>query len=274
MNLAVRGIDADIRWNNEGTFHKDEHQDLKADFIMANPPFNVSDWGSERLREDKRWAYGVPPAGNANFAWVQHIIHHLSPGGYAGVVLANGSMSSNSSGEGDIRRALLEADLVDCMVALPGQLFYSTQIPVCLWFFARKKTKNGHRARKHEVLFIDARKVGHMVDRTLRDFADEDIAKIADTYHVWRGEKDAIKRRGDYKDIPGFCKSASLDEIKEHGYILTPGRYVGAPDEEDDGEPFAEKMKRLTAELAEQFKQSDELEQKIRENLKKVGYGF
>lgn len=280
MNLAVRGIDADIRWNSEGTFHKDEHPDLKADYILANPPFNVSDWGGERLREDKRWGYGMPPAGNANFAWVQHIIHHLSPGGYAGVVLANGSMSSNSSGEGEIRKALLDADLVDCMVALPGQLFYSTQIPVCLWFLARNKGKNGFRARKGEVLFIDARKVGHMVDRTLRDFSftpgdpETDIVKIADIYHAWRGEKDAIKRRGKYEDIPGFCKSATLNEIKEHGYILTPGRYVGAADEEDDGEAFDDKMQRLTAQLAEQFTQSDELEQKIRENLAKVGYGF
>ncbi len=280
MNLAVRGIDADIRWNNEGTFHKDEHPDLKADYILANPPFNVSDWGGERLRDDKRWAYGLPPAGNANFAWVQHIIHHLSPGGYAGVVLANGSMSSNASGEGEIRKALLEADLVDCMVALPGQLFYSTQIPVCLWFLARNKGKNGFRDRKGEVLFIDARKIGYMVDRTLKEFSftpddpKTDIVKIADTYHAWRGEKDAIKRRGKYEDIPGFCKSATLDEIKEHGYILTPGRYVGAADEEDDGEAFDDKMQRLTAKLAQQFEQSDELENKIRENLKKVGYGF
>lgn len=282
MNLAVRGIDADIRWNSEGTFQKDEHPDLKADYILANPPFNVSDWGAERLREDKRWnVTGVlPPAGNANFAWVQHIVHHLSPGGYAGVVLANGSMSSNASGEGEIRRALLEADLVDCMVALPGQLFYSTQIPVCLWFLARNKGKNGFRARKGEVLFIDARKMGYMVDRTLKDFSftpddpETDIVKIADTYHAWRGEKDAIKRRGAYEDIRGFCKSAALDEIKEHGYILTPGRYVGAADEEDDGEAFDEKMQRLTVQLAEQFKKSDELEKKIKENLKKVGYGF
>lgn len=282
MNLAVRGIDADIRWNSEGTFHKDEHPDLKADYILANPPFNVSDWGGERLREDKRWDVTgvVPPAGNANFAWLQHIVHHLSPGGYAGVVLANGSMSSNASGEGEIRKALLDADLVDCMVALPGQLFYSTPIPVCLWFLARNKGKNGFRARKGEVLFIDARKIGHMVDRTLKDFSftpgdpETDIVKIADTYHAWRGEKDAIKRRGKYEDIPGFCKSATLNEIKEHGYILTPGRYVGAADEIDDGEAFDDKMQRLIAQLAEQFTQSDELERKIRENLAKVGYGF
>lgn len=280
MNLAVRGIDADIRWNAEGTFHKDEHPDLKADYILANPPFNVSDWGGERLREDKRWAHGVPPAGNANFAWVQHMIHHLSPGGYAGIVLANGSMSSNASGEGDIRKSLVENDLVDCMVALPGQLFYSTQIPVCLWFLARNKGKNGFRDRKGEILFIDARKMGTMVDRTRRELSFEhgdtnsDIARIAATYHAWRGEKDAIELRGEYEDIPGFCKSATLEEIREHNHILTPGRYVGAADEEDDGEPFAEKMQRLTAQLAQQFEQSDELEQKIRENLAKVGYGF
>jgi type I restriction enzyme M protein len=281
MNLAVRGIDATgILWNSEGTFLRDEHPDLKADCILANPPFYVSDWGGERLRDDRRWAYGVPPAGNANFAWLQHIIHHLSPGGYAGVVLANGSMSSNASGEGEIRKSLLEADLVDCMIAMPGQLFYSTQIPVCLWFLARNKGKNGFRSRKGEVLFIDARKMGHMIDRTLRDFSftpddpETDIVKIADTYHAWRGEKDAIKRRGKYEDISGFCKSVTLEEIKEHGYILTRGRYVGAAEEEDDGEPFDEKMQRLTARLAEQFKQSDELEEKIRKNLEKVGYGF
>ena len=280
MNMAVRGIDADIRWNSEGTFHKDEHPDLKADYILANPPFNVSDWGGERLKEDKRWQYGVPPAGNANFAWVQHIVYRLAPSGYAGVVLANGSMSSNASGEGEIRKSLVEEDVVDCMVALPGQLFYSTQIPVCLWFLARNKGKNGFRARKGEILFIDARNMGHMVDRTRREFSfdptdpNSDIMKIADIYHAWRGEEDAIERRGEYEDIAGLCKSASLNEIREHGYILTPGRYVGAADAEDDGEPFAEKMQRLTADLAAQFEESDALEQKIKDNLVKVGYGF
>lgn len=279
MNMAVRGIDADIRWNSEGTFHKDEHPDLKADYILANPPFNVSDWGGERLKEDKRWQYGAPPAGNANFGWVQHIVHRLAPSGYAGVVLANGSMSSNSSGEGEIRKSLVEEDVVDCMVALPGQLFYSTQIPVCLWFLARNKGKNGFRERKGEILFIDARNMGHMVDRTRREFSfdpadpNSDIMKIADIYHAWRGEEDAIERRGEYEDIAGLCKSANLDEIREHGYILTPGRYVGAADAEDDGEPFVEKMQRLTADLAAQFEKSDALEQKIKENLKKVGYG-
>jgi len=208
MNLAVRGIDSDIRWNNEGSFHKDELRDLRADFILANPPFNISDWGGERLREDVRWQFGVPPVGNANYAWLQHIYHHLAPNGTAGVVLANGSMSSNQSGEGEIRKAMLEADAVDCMVALPGQLFYSTQIPACLWFLARNKnTGKGLRDRRGQVLFIDARNLGVLVDRTRRELTDEEIKKIADTYHAWRGEKDA----GQYADVPGFCKSATLD---------------------------------------------------------------
>jgi type I restriction enzyme M protein len=198
MNLAVRGIDADIQWNNEGSFHKDALKDLKADYILANPPFNVSDWGGERLREDARWRYGVPPTGNANYAWLQHILHHLSPTGTAGVVLANGSMSSAQSGEGDIRRAMVEGDAVDCMIALPGQLFYSTQIPACLWFLARDKKNYKFRDRRGEVLFIDARKLGHMVDRTRKEFSDEDIAQIAGTYHAWRGEEGA----GTYEDIP------------------------------------------------------------------------
>jgi len=208
MNLAVRGIDADIRWNNEGSFHKDELRDLRFDFILANPPFNVSDWGGERLREDPRWQFGVPPVGNANYAWLQHIYWHLKPFGTAGVVLANGSMSSNQSGEGEIRRAMVEADVVDCMVALPGQLFYSTQIPACLWFLARDKS-NGKRGqetlrdRRGEVLFIDARNMGTLVDRTRRELTDADIQKIAATYHAWRGEKDA----GKYADIPGFAKA-------------------------------------------------------------------
>lgn len=266
MNLAVRGIDADIRWNSEGSFHKDELKDLKSDFILANPPFNVSDWGGDRLREDVRWGFGIPPVGNANFAWLQHIIHHLAPNGTAGVVLANGSMSSGQSGEGDIRKAMLEADVVDCMIALPGQLFYSTQIPACLWFLARNKDNHGFRDRRGEVLFIDARKLGHLVDRTRREFSDEDIAKIAGTYHAWRGEKDA----GEYRDVAGFCKSASLEEIKEHGYVLTPGRYVGAEATEDDDTPFEERFAALKEKLEGQFTEAERLTATIREKLAEV----
>ncbi|WP_294052158.1 class I SAM-dependent DNA methyltransferase [Thiolapillus sp.] len=266
MNLAVRGIDADIRWNNEGSFHKDELKDLKADYILANPPFNVSDWGGERLRDDARWKYGVPPVGNANFGWLQHIIHHLSPTGTAGVVLANGSMSSAQSGEGEIRRAMVEGDVVDCMIALPGQLFYSTQIPACLWFLARDKKSNKFRDRRGEVLFIDARKLGHMVDRTRREFSDEDIAKIASTYHAWRGEKDA----DEYEDIPGFCKSATLEEIREHNHVLTPGRYVGAEAAEEDDVPFSEKFAELKEKLDEQFAESEELGALIQAKLEVI----
>lgn len=268
MNLAVRGIDADIRWNNEGSFHKDELKDLKADFILANPPFNVSDWGGERLREDVRWKYGVPPVGNANYAWLQHIIHHLAPQGTAGVVLANGSMSSAQSGEGEMRRAMVEADVVDCMIALPGQLFYSTQIPACLWFLARGKNPGkGWRDRRGEVLFIDARKLGHMVDRTRKEFSDEDIAKIAGTYHAWRGEAEA----GEYADVPGFCKTASLEDIRAHHHVLTPGRYVGAADAEDDGAPFEERFAALKETLTEQFKEAEELAAVIQAKLEEVG---
>ncbi|MFN3752394.1 MAG: type I restriction-modification system subunit M, partial [Thiobacillus sp.] len=270
MNLAVRGIDADIRWNNEGSFHKDELRDLKFDYILANPPFNISDWGGERLREDVRWKFGAPPVGNANYAWLQHIFHHLAPNGTAGVVLANGSMSSNQSGEGEIRKAMLEADVVDCMVALPGQLFYSTQIPACLWFLARNKNPGrGLRDRRGHVLFIDARKMGVLVDRTRRELSDEEIQRIADTYHAWRGEKDA----GEYADVPGFCKSATLEDIRKHGYVLTPGRYVGAADVEDDGEPFAEKMARLAAQWREQRAEAAKLDAAIEANLRELGYG-
>ena len=269
MNLAVRGIDADIRWNNEGSFHKDELQDLKADFILANPPFNVSDWGGDRLREDSRWKFGMPPTGNANYAWLQHIHHHLSPSGTAGVVLANGSMSSAQSGEGDIRRAMVEGDVVDCMVALPGQLFYSTQIPACLWFLARNKNPgNGWRDRRSEVLFIDARKLGHMVDRTRREFDDADIRKISATYQAWRGEPDATV----YGDVSGFCKTAKLGQIKEHNHVLTPGRYVGAAAQEDDGEPFADKMEHLVTQLTEQRKDAAKLDAAIVQNLAKLGF--
>lgn len=273
MNLAVRGIDSDIRWNNEGSFHKDELRDLKADHVLANPPFNVSDWGGERLRDDVRWKYGVPPVGNANYAWLQHIVHHLAPFGTAGIVLANGSMSSNQSGEGEIRKAMIEADIVDCMVALPGQLFYSTQIPACLWFLARDKS-NGRAGKEHLrdrrglVLFIDTRKLGVMVDRTRRELTDEDVKKIANTYHAWRGEKNA----GEYADIPGFCKSATLEEIQKQGYVLTPGRYVDAEAQEEDGEAFEEKMKRLVSEWRVQQKEAQRLDAMITFNLKELGY--
>ena len=275
MNLAVRGIDSDIRWNNEGSFHKDELRDLKADYILANPPFNISDWGGDRLREDVRWKFGAPPVGNANYGWLQHIYHHLAPNGTAGVVLANGSMSSNQSGEGDIRREMVEQDVVDCLVALPGQLFYSTQIPACLWFLARNKNpanseKPGWRDRRGEVLFIDARKLGTLVDRTRRELSDADIKRIADTYHAWRGEPEA----GQYEDVPGFCKSASLENIRAHGHVLTPGRYVGAEAVEDDGEPFEEKMQGLVAQLDAQFSESAKLEKAICENLARLGYGL
>ncbi|MBA8783799.1 MULTISPECIES: class I SAM-dependent DNA methyltransferase [Aeromonas] len=270
MNLAVRGIDSDIRWNNEGSFHKDELRDLKADYILANPPFNISDWGGDRLREDVRWKFGVPPVGNANYAWLQHIYHHLAPNGTAGVVLANGSMSSNQSGEGDIRKAMLEADAVDCMVALPGQLFYSTQIPACLWFLARNKNPGkGLRDRRGQVLLIDARKLGVLVDRTRRELTDAEVQKIADTYHAWRGEKDA----GEYADVAGFCKSVSMDEIRKHGHVLTPGRYVGAADVEDDGEPFEEKMLRLSAQWRGHRATAAKLDASIEANLKELGYG-
>ncbi len=267
MNLAIRGIDGQI--GHGDTFHNDRHPDLKADFILANPPFNVSDWGGGRLQGDKRWKYGVPPAGNANFAWVQHIVHHLAPAGVAGFVLANGSMSSNQSGEGEIRKHLIEADLVDCMVALPGQLFYSTQIPACLWFLARDRQNGKFRDRRGQVLFIDARKLGRMVDRTHKELTDDDIAKIADTYHAWRGEQDA----GEYADVPGFCKSAELSEVRKHGHVLTPGRYVGAEAVADDGEPFEEKMQRLTASLYQQQAEALRLDAAIRDNLSRFGFG-
>lgn len=269
MNLAVRGIDSDIRWNNEGSFHKDELRDLKADYILANPPFNISDWGGDRLREDVRWKFGVPPAGNANYAWLQHIFHHLAPNGTAGVVLANGSMSSNQSGEGEIRKAMIEADAVDCMVALPGQLFYSTQIPACLWFLARNKYPGkGMRDRRGQVLFIDARKLGVLVDRTRRELTDTDVQKIADTYHAWRGEPGL----GKYVDVPGFCKAGTLDDIRKHGHVLTPGRYVGAEAMEDDDELFEEKMRRLSDQWRSQQTEAFRLSAAIEANLKELGY--
>lgn len=267
MNLAIRGIDGQIAHGD--SFHNDHFPDLKADYILANPPFNVSDWRGELLKDDKRWQFGTPPTSNANFAWVQHMIHHLSPAGVAGFVLANGSMSSNQSGEGEIRKNLLEADLVDCMVALPGQLFYSSQIPVCLWFIARDKKNNRFRDRRGEVLFIDARKLGRMVDRTHRELTDEEIARIAGTYHAWRGEKEA----GEHQDIPGFCKSATLDEIRQHGYALTPGRYVGSEIQDDNEEPFEEKMEQLVAELRKQQAESRRLDEMVARNLEELGYG-
>jgi type I restriction enzyme M protein len=270
MNLAVRGIDSDIRWNNEGSFHKDELPDLRADFILANPPFNVSDWGGDRLKEDGRWQFGIPPVGNANYGWLQHIWHHLAPTGTAGVVLANGSMSSQQSGEGEIRKAMIEQDAIDCMVALPGQLFYSTQIPACLWFLAKDKSNGVARDRKlrdrrGEILFIDARKLGYMVDRTRREFSDGDVAQITDVYHCWR-------EGAGYADVAGFCKSASLAEVRGHGYVLTPGRYVGAAAAEEDDVPFEERMAELTQKLKGQFEESARLEAAIRQNLEGLGY--
>ena len=314
MNLAIRGIEGQIAHGD--SFHNDRHPDLKADFILANPPFNISDWGGERLADDQRWQYGTPPKGNANFAWVQHIVHHLAPTGTAGFVLANGSMSSGQSGEGDIRKNLIEADLVDCMVALPGQLFYSTQIPACLWFLAR------NRRRRGEVLFIDARNLGRMVDRTHRELSDDDIARIAGTYHAWRGhasESPTVEARSSpspspespppspwaeghlhslpsqerapnnpsplegegrvrgktvYADVPGFCKSATMAEIRRHGHVLTPGRYVGAAPQADDGEPFEAKMQRLVADLRAQQAEGARLDAAIAENLERLGFSL
>ncbi len=271
MNLAIRGIEADLGPHHADSFHHDLHKDLKADFILANPHFNDSDWGGDRLRSDARWKYGVPPAGNANFAWVQHFLHHLSPRGVTGFVLANGSMASNTGGEGDIRKNIIEADLVDCMIALPVQLFYSTQIPACLWFLRRSRT-GGACPRPKSTLFIDARKLGRMIDRTHREFTDEDIAHIAGAYHAWRGVRVGAASSPPYKDVPGFCKSATTEEIASHGHVLTPGRYVGAEVIEDDGEPFGKKMKRLTAQLDKQFKESANLEKEIRKNLGRLGY--
>ena len=271
MNLAIRGIEGQIAHGD--SFHDDRHPDLKADFILANPPFNTSDWGGERIIDDRRWEYGAPPKGNANYAWVQHIVHHLAPAGTGGFVLANGSMSSAQSGEGDIRKNLIEAELVDCMVALPSQLFYSTQIPACLWFLARERKRRG------EVLFIDARSLGAMVDRTHRELTGDDIARIACTYHAWRGEApsalegvDRVSGKTPYVDVPGFCKSASLDELRRHGHVLTPGRYVGAAPQADDGEPFEEKMQRLVDDLKAQQAEAARLDAAIAENLKAIGF--
>ncbi|MDR2204512.1 MAG: type I restriction-modification system subunit M [Nitrososphaerota archaeon] len=272
MNLAIRHIDSKfVAWNNEGSFLNDAHKDLKTDYLLANPPFNDSDWKGEMLREDARWKYGVPPTGNANFAWVQHFIYHLAPHGIAGFVLANGSMSSNTSNEGEIRKDIIEADLVDCMVALPSQLFYNTMIPACLWFINRDKQNNKFKDRRGETLFIDARNLGIMVDRRHRELASEDIKKIADTYHAWRGES-VDGQKVEYQDVAGFCKAVNLEEIRKQGHILTSGRYVGINEQKDDSEPFEEKMTRLTSELSELFKHSHELEDEIRKRLGAIGY--
>ena len=259
MNMAIRGIDADLRRGD--TLYDDKFPDLKADYVIANPPFNISDWGQEQLQNDIRWKYGLPPKGNANYAWIQHFIYHLAPTGTAGFVLANGSMSSQSSGEGEIRKELLEADLVDAIVTLPSQLFFNTGIPACLWFVSRNRTN-----RSGKTLFIDGRNLGKMITRRNRELTDEDITNVATLYHNFKAQNDK------YEDIAGFAKVATLDEIKEHDYVLTPGRYVGSEVVEEDDEAFAEKMQRLTAELDKQFTQSHELEKKIKENLEKISW--
>ena len=258
MNLAIRGIEPDLGGYAADTFLDDRHPTLRADYIMANPPFNLSDWGADKLKEDVRWKYGMPPAGNANFAWLQHMVHHLAPEGRIGMVLANGSLSSQSGGEGEIRKNIVKDDLVECIVAMPTQLFYTTQIPVSLWFLNKQKKQMG------KTLFIDARKMGTMVSRKLRELTDDDIAKIADTYTEFVD--------GTLEDVKGFCAVADLDEIEKQDYILTPGRYVGIEEQEDDGEPFDEKMKHLTSELSELFEQSHELEDEIRKKLGAIGY--
>jgi len=266
MNMVIRGLDFNFGKQWADTFTNDQHPDLRADYIMANPPFNMKEWDAGVSDDDPRWQYGTPPTGNANFAWLQHMLYHLAPNGSMGLLLANGSMSSNTNNEGQIRRALIENDLVECMVALPGQLFTNTQIPACIWFLTRnKEERNSFRDRSGEVLFIDARNLGYMKDRVLRDFKKEDIDKIAGTFHVWR------KGEG-YEDEAGFCISATLDRISQHDHVLTPGRYVGVAEEEDDGEPFAEKMARLTAQLSGQFNESAKLEEQIKKNL--AGLGF
>jgi type I restriction enzyme M protein len=269
MNLAIQGYGFNLGKEPADSFTQDQHPDLKADYILANPPFNISDWWSAKLDGDKRWAFGAPPQGNANYAWLQHILWHLKPTGQAGVVLANGSMSSNQSGEGDIRRSMVEADVVECMVALPPQLFLNTPIPACLWFLTRDKTAHG-RNRKGEFLFIDARKMGQMETRVHRILPDIDVAKIAETTYRWRQSGELP---GAYEDVAGFCRSVKLEDIREHGYVLTPGRYVGAEDVEDDDEVFAEKMERLTSLLSEQMANGAELDAVIREKLGALGYG-
>ncbi len=293
MNMAIRGIDFNFGKKNADSFLEDQHPDLRADYVMANPPFNIKDWWHAKLEGDVRWKYGTPPQGNANFGWIQHMLHHLNDQGSMALLLANGSMSSNTNNEGEIRKALIENDLVECMVALPGQLFTNTQIPACIWFLTKDKSAatsfprsrvgmqteatgddsmgshaehgNQKSDRRGKTLFIDARNLGYMKDRVLRDFTQEDIAKIADTFHAWQQDDN-------YEDEKGFCYSASLDDIKKHDFVLTPGRYVGAADQEEDSEPFAEKMTRLTAQLKAQFEESDRLEGEIRKNLAGIGY--
>ena len=271
MNMAIRGIDFNFGKKNADTFLDDQHPDLRADFVMANPPFNIKDWWHAKLEGDTRWQYGTPPQGNANYGWIQHMLHHLNDNGSMGLLLANGSMSSNTNNEGEIRKALIEADLVECMVALPGQLFTNTQIPACIWFLTKNKkggtspSQKGKRDRRGETLFIDARNLGFMKDRVLRDFTNDDIAKIADVFHAWQSGTD-------YQDEKGFCFSAKLEDMQKHDYVLTPGRYVGAADAEEDSEPFPEKMQRLTAQLKSQFEESDRLEKAIKDNLAGIGY--
>ncbi len=274
MNLAIRRIDADLGPHHADTFHNDLHKDLKADFILANPPFNMSDWGGERLSDDPRWQYGVPPTGNANYAWIQHFIYHLAPNGIAGFVMANGSLSTSTNAELAIRKGIIEDDLVDCIVALPGQLFYTTQIPVCLWFVTRNKKadpKRGFRDRTGETLFIDARRMGQLVDRVHRELTPEEIRQIANVYHAWRGDVGA-DGNPPYEDKPGWWKSATIEEIRRHGYVLTPGRYVGAEEQEDDGVPFEEKMARLVAQSREQQVEAARLDAAIWGNLKELRY--
>lgn len=261
MNLAIRGLDGDLGKFADDTFQNDLHKGLKADFVLANPPFNISDWGQEKLLQDPRWKYGIPPKGNANFAWVEHMIDKLSMKGKAAIILANGALSSDTSGEGDIRKNILEADLVDCILAMPSNLFYTVTIPCSIWILNRDKKQKG------KTLFIDARNLGTMVTRKLRELSKEDIAKIADTYHNFINDNN-------YEDVAGFCKSATTEEIKENNYVLTPGRYVGVKEQEDDGIPFEEKMKTLTAELKVQFEESHKLEEEIKKNLEAIGYGI
>jgi type I restriction enzyme M protein len=264
MNLVIRGIEGDIRRGD--SFTNDLHKDLKADYILANPPFNMKDWRGEQLRDDSRWQYGLPPTGNANYAWIQHFISHLAPHGVAGFVLANGSLSSEQSGEGDIRKAIIDADLVDCIVALPTQLFYNTTIPACLWFIARDKGTNKFRDRRGEILFIDASRMGKMIDRRHRELPYDDIKKISDTYHSWRGRLDT-----GYTDVEGFTKAVKLENIQQHNHILTPGRYVGIEQNHEDEEPYEDLIQKLTKELSEKFQKSKELEEEIKKNLEAIG---